>query len=209
MGYYIFSYGIETDKIKAVFNSNDEDTLKLIKKTKAYENYKDFSVKGKKTTPAKALEDIIKNRPYDAKSNFAYGYALICICDALGKKLPYSQEIKFGFETDLIDKYLSEDFGIKDLKVNGSLLFIDEPIPFDLPPRDDWPVINVLKKDKLIELNNKMKSIKINDEEVEALLDGDEDEDEDKGCALMHIKGIMENIKYCIKNNLEMINFCH
>jgi hypothetical protein len=209
MGYYIFSYGIETDKIKAVFNSNDEKILELIKKTEAFKNYKDFLPKGKETTPEKALEDIIKNRSYDKKSNFAYGYALICICEALGNKLPYIQEIKFGYETDLIDKYLAEDFGIKDLEVNGSLLFIDEPIPFDIPPRDDWPVINVLKKEKLIELDKKMEHIKINAGEIEELLDGDDEEDEDKGCAYEHIKGIMENIKYCIKNNLEMINFCH
>ena len=48
MGYYIFSYGIETDKINAVFNSDDENTLKLIKATKTYKNYKDFLPKGKK-----------------------------------------------------------------------------------------------------------------------------------------------------------------
>jgi hypothetical protein len=209
MGYYIFSYGIETDKIKAVFNSNDENILELIKKTETFGNYKDFLPEGKKTTPSKALEDIIKNKPYDKKSNFAYGYALICICDALGKKLPYTQEIKFGYETDLIDKYLSEDFEINDLEVNGSLLFIDKPIPFEIPPRDDWPVINVLDKNKLVELDKKLEHIKINDEEIETLMDGDDEEDEDKGCAYMHIKGIMENIKYCIKNNLEMINFCH
>jgi Ca2+-binding EF-hand superfamily protein len=208
MGYYIFSYGIETDKIKAVFNSNDENTLELIKKTETFDNYKDFLPRGKKTTPEKALEDIIGNMPYDKKSNFAYGYALICICDALGKKLPYTQEIKLGYETDLIDECLLENFGINDLEVDGSLLFIDEPIPFDIPPRDDWPMINVLKKEKLVELNKRMEHIKISDEEVEELLDGDE-EDEDKGCAYEHIKGIIENIKYCIKNNLEMINFCH
>lgn len=37
MGYYIFSYGIEVDKIKAVFNSNDESLLGLIKKTETFE----------------------------------------------------------------------------------------------------------------------------------------------------------------------------
>ena len=209
MGYYIYSYGIEVDKIKAVFNSNDEKTLKLIKSTQAYKNHKGFLPKGKKTTPEKALEDIVKNRPYDVKSNFAYGYALICICEALGKKLPYTQEIKIWVETDIIDKCLSEDFGIKDVETNGSLLFIDEPIPFDLPQRDDWPVISVLNKENLIELNKKLKIIKIDDKIIQKLLDGDSDEDEEKGCAYMHIKGIMENIKYCIKNSLEMINFCY
>jgi hypothetical protein len=70
MGYYIFSYGIETDKIKAVFHSNDENTLELIKKTGTFDCYKDFLPQGKKTTPEKALEDIVRNRPYDQESNF-------------------------------------------------------------------------------------------------------------------------------------------
>ena len=208
MGYYIFSYGIEVEKVKSVFNSNNENTLELIKKTEEFENYKDFLPEGKTTTPAKALEDIIKGNPYDEKSDFAYGYALICICVALGKELPYTQEIKMWAETDLIDKYLAEDFGIKDLEVNGSLLFIDEPIPFNIPPREDWPVINVLNTNQLVEIYEKMKHIEIKDDEVEQLLDGD-DEDEDKGCVYEHIRGIIVNIEYCIKNNLEMINFCH
>jgi hypothetical protein len=209
MGYYIFSYGIEVDKIKSVFNCNDEKILELITETETFDNYKDFLPKGMKTTPEKALIDIIQNRPFDIKSNFAYGYALICICDAFGAKLPYTQEIKLGYETDLIDKYLAEDFKIKGMEVNGSLLFFDEPIPFDLPPRDDWPTISLTNKEKLVELNEKLKNIKINDEEVEKSIDGDDDEDEDKGCAYMHIKGIKENIEYCVKNNFEMINFCH
>lgn len=41
------------------------------------------------------------------------------------------------------------------------------------------------------------------------MLDGDSEEEEGKGCAYEHIKGIIENIKYCVENNLEMINFCH
>jgi hypothetical protein len=209
MGYYIFSYGIDTDKIKAVFNSNDENLLKNIKQTTAFDTYKNFLPDGLKTTPEKALEDIIKNRPYDVESNFAYGYALICICDALGSKLPYTQEIKLWAETDLMDKCLSKDFKIKRLKVNGSLLFADEKIPFDIPPRDEWPLIHLLTKQKLIELNEKMKNINISKEKIEKLLDADNEEDEDKGCAYEHIKGIKENIEYCIKNNFEMINFCH
>ena len=209
MGYYIFSYGIETDKIKAVFNSNDENKLELIKKTEIFDNYKDFLPEGLKTTPEKALEDIVKNRPYDVKSNFAYGYALICICDALGSKLPYTQEIKLWSETDLIDKCLSKDFKIKKLKVNGSLLFAAEKIPFDIPPRDEWPVIHLLTKENLAELSEVLKNINISDEEIKELWDSDSEEDEDKGCAYAHIKGIKENIEYCIENNLEMINFCH
>jgi hypothetical protein len=210
MGYYIFSYGIDAQKIKASFNSNDEKLLQKIKATETFENYKDFLPDGFKTTPDKALEDIIKNNPYDTKSNFAYGYALICICDALGSKLPYRQEIKLGYETDLIDKYLADDFGIKDLKVDTSLLFTDDEIPFDIPPRDDFPVISFLPTKKLHEIHEKMEHIKIDAQEAEALIDdGENEEDEDKGCAYLHINGIIENIRYCINNNLEMINFCH
>jgi hypothetical protein len=209
MGYYIFSYGIETEKIKAAFHSHDEKFLTSISKTDTFENYKDFLPEGKKTNPQKALEDIINNNPYDADSNFAYGYALICLCDYLGQELPYAQEIKLWVETDLIDKYLAEDFGVKDLVVNGSILFIDEPIPFDIPPRDDWPVISVVHKNQLAEIYKKLKHIKITDDEIETLFDSDDEDDEDKACAYEHIKGIIENIACCIEHNLDIINFAH
>ena len=203
MGYYIFSYGIETDKIKNVFNSNNENILKLIKKSETFEGYKDFSPEGFKTTPEKALDDIIYNKPYDEKSNFAYGYAIICISDVLGKKLPYTHEIKFGYETDLIDQYLDESFEIADFLIDDILF--DEIPPFNIPLIDDWPVIGICNQKKLKELQNILKDVKITDEVIESL----EEENDDKACAYMHIKGLKENIEYCIKNNWDMINFCH
>ena len=207
MGYYIFSYGIETDKIKEVFGSNNKNILESIKKTDIFQNYKDFLPQGFKTPPEKALEDIILNRPYDEKSNFAYGYAIICISATLGKNLPYTNEIKFGYETDLIDKYLSEDFGIADFIIDDTLLF-EELIPFDIPLIDDWPIIQVCTNKKLKKLQNILNDVKITDEMLN-LLEEDPDYDDDKFCGYMHIKGLKENIEYCIENNLDMINFCH
>jgi len=202
MGFYIFSQCIETDKIKNVFGSNDENILKLIKKSETFEDYKDFSFEGFKTTTEKALDDIIYNKPYDVKSNFAYGYAIICISGALGKELPYTQEIKLGYETNLIDQYLDEDFGI--VNFIDDTLFEEIPL-FDIPLIDDWPLIGICNQKKLKELNDILKDVKIICEEIESF----EEENDDKICAYMHIKGLNENIEYCIKNNLDMINFCH
>jgi len=201
MRYYIFSQGIETDKIKAVFGSNNENILELIKKTEIFQYYGEKF----KTTLKIALEDIIRNRSYDEKSNFAYGYAIICISATLGKNLPYTQEIKLGYETDLIDKYLNENFQVTDFIIDD-ILFEEMP-PFDISSIDDWPIIGVCNTNKLKELQNMLKDVKITDEEIELLERNAEDED--KAFAYMHLKGLKDNIKYCIKNNLDMINFCH
>jgi 5,10-methylenetetrahydrofolate reductase len=72
-------------------------------------------------------------------------------------------------------------------------------------------MIGILNKKKLEKLANILKNIKITNEEIEKLeeMDDNDDENEDKACAYMHIKGFKENIEYCIKNDLEMIIFCH
>ena len=49
----------------------------------------------------------------------------------MGEDLPSSHEIKLGYETDLIDKYLQSDFGLK-VKVD-QLFFSGEDGFFGLP----------------------------------------------------------------------------
>jgi len=206
MGYYIFSYGINTGKIAAAFHSGDEKILQQVQETDTFDSYRDFLPSGKKTTPEKAIDDIIKNKPYDTESNFAYGYALICMCDALGEKLPYMQEIKLGYETDFVNECLDEDFNIEEMEIENKLF--EKKIPFEIPAIDDWPMIGFLGGPGLAELKKTLSKIKITEEEIDELFEGDE-ADDDKGCAYQHIKGIMDNIDYCIDNNLEMISFCH
>jgi len=103
MGYYIFSYGIRTNEIANVFNCKDKQLLASIEQHEVFQNYSDFQPGNFKTIPAKALADIINGNAFDSKSGFAYGYAVIGICAALGTQLPYPEEIKLGHETDLIN----------------------------------------------------------------------------------------------------------
>jgi len=208
MGYYIFCCGIKTDKIKSVFGCKDQNILASIKESDSFDNYKDFLPEGQKTTPEKALENIINGDHYDTKSNFAYGYAVICICQSLGDELPYTQEIKLGYETDFINKFLKKSFAVKDF-VLEEIMFADNSNPFDIPKIDDWPLIGLLSNSELKKLKEKLKDIAITDHEIEELENSEGEDDEEKGFAYQHIKGVIENIDYCIENNLDLISFCH
>lgn len=203
MGYYIFSYGIKTDQVLNAFGSKNDVLEKKIQKNKVFKHYDDFEVDDFETAPDKALIDIIQNRPFDTKSNYAYGYALIGICATLGVELPYGQEIKLGYETDLINKVLTEDFDIQDINIEETLL--DSPHPFPIPKIDDWPLIGLIKNQELQELKHKLSSLNITEEQIEEL----EDDPDEKEFAYEHLKGIIDNIDYCIAHNLDIISFCH
>jgi hypothetical protein len=204
MGYYIFSFGIKTDEILKAFNSKDESLQSEVQENEVFQNYADFEVDGFGTKPDKALVDIIQGRHFDSKSNYAYGYAVIGLCATLGEGLPYGQEIKLGYETDLINKVLVEDFGINDLKVEERL-FVDNSHPFPIPKIEDWPLIGLVKHEHLAELKNKLASVNITEEQIEEL----EDDPDEKGFAYEHLKGILENVNFCFDNNLDLISFCH
>jgi hypothetical protein len=203
IGYYEFSYGIDTKRIEEVFNSDENELLKMIKKTKYFELLKDYLVNVQKTDPEKYfLEDIIENKPYFKNSNFICGTALFSIFDSLGNKLPYRKII----DTKLIDYYFSESFKIKSRVKNSidshSALFGDENVPFYLV-FGSQPIIHLVTKRKLLELDQKMKSININNLEIVKLLV------KYNFYSYQHIKGMKKNISYCLENNLEMLNGCH
>lgn len=204
MGYYIFSYGIKTEQIQNAFGSKDQTLQKEVEENNIFQNYADAEFNGFATTPDKALVDIIQGNPFDSKSNYAYGYALIGLCATLGTELPYGQEIKLGYETDLINKVLSEDFGIKDLNIEESLL-ADNSHPFPIPKMDDWPIIGLIKHQQLQGLRNRLSSLNITDEQIKEL----ENDPDEKEFAYEHLKGILENINYCFEKDLDLISFCH
>ena len=150
MGYYIFSYGIKSDEVKSKFGSKDQEALQKIQSTSTYDGYKDFLPDGYLTTPKKAIEDIINGEVFDKNCGFSYGYAIICICKGLGTELPHSPEIKVGFETDAIDKYLEEDFGMSGWTLQRILF--DSFKPFQIPRIDDFPLIGMVPNDYLTNL---------------------------------------------------------
>lgn len=204
MGYYIFSYAINSEKVLNSFNSKDEKLINKVKANDTFENYADFEVDNMEKSPKDALSDIINGNPFDQKSNYAYGYAIIGICATLGLTLPYQQEIKLGVETDLIDRVLTEDFKISNFDIS-EILFSDQGHTFPIPKIDDWPLIGLIKYEQLISIQKQFADIDITEEQIEAL----EDDPDEKEFAYEHIKGIIENIKYCVDNQLDLVSFCH
>lgn len=204
MGYYIFSFGIETSKIQAAFGSKDHALQKEVEANEVFRNYADSDDFGYETTTSKALVDIIQGNTMDSRAGFAYGYAVIGLCATMGSTLPYQQEIKLGYETDLINMVLNEDFGLEDLEIEMRLL-PDKSNPFGIPAIEDWPLIGLIRHNELEAFKAQLASLNITDAKIQEL-EGDPDE---RNFAYEHLKGILENVSYCYENGLDLISFCH
>ena len=204
MGYYMFAYGVKTPEIKAVFGSKDEA---LLQKVKANDTFKNYTDEDDDNETSKALTDIIMGNQYD-EEGYIYGYAFIGICAALGVELPYNQEIKFWYETELISRVLLEDWNIKT-EIDTELFPADHFHPFSIPEIDDFPMISLLDKERLQALSDLLSKVHKTPEEIEDLIDGETEEEEDKGYSYEHIMGLKENIAFCLENELDMVIFCH
>ena len=201
MGYYMFAYGVKTPEIKAVFGSKDEA---LLQKVKANDTFKNYADEDDDNETSKALTDIIMGNQYD-EEGYIYGYAFIGICAALGETLPKMQEIKFGYITDLINQTVAEDYDI-EIDIETELFPADYADPFPLPLIADFPMIDLLDKKRLEHIASLFAKVHKTEDEIEAMLDGDDDE---KGFAYEAIMGLKENIDFCLKNDLDMVVFCH
>ena len=199
MGYYIFTYGIKTAEIKAVFDSKNEALLQKVKANDVFQNY---SEQNQETS--QALIDIIMGNPYSLEG-YHYGYAFIGICATLGETLPQTQEIKLGYETDLINQVIAEDYGI-EIDIETELFPVDYADPFPLPLIADFPMIDLLDKKRLEHLASLLAKVHKTESEIEAMLDGDDGE---KGFTYEAIMGLKENIAFCLENELDMVVFCH
>jgi len=200
MGYYMFAYGVNTSELQATFASKDETLLAEVQKNEIFQNYAEEDENNETT---KALTDIIMGRPFDEKKGYTYGYAFIGICATLGKELPFTQEMKFWYETDLINQTLSEDYDI-EVEIDTELFPEDHFHPFPLPEIEDFPMISLIDQDRLKHLASLLEKVHKTKEEIEAMIEEDE-----KGFAYEHIMGLKENITFCLNNQLDMIAFCH
>ncbi len=206
MGYYIFSFGIKENEILNVFDSKNEEIINKVKQNDYFENYSD---QDDEFTTGNALEDVVNGNKFNEKQCHTYGYALISICASLGFELPYGQEIKLGIETDYINQFLATDFKIKDFCIE-EFLFSDERLnPFPILDINEFPMLSVVKLEDLKKLKSKLSTIKISDKEINELQESDEEDDEEKGYSYEHIKGFIENINFCIKNELDLFSACH
>jgi len=213
MAHTIFSYGIKTEEIKSVFGCKNIIILNKIRDTSSFEAYKDFLPENFNKTPEQAIDDIIYGKPFDTKSNYAYGYALICFCEAFGDILPYEYEyeerdIYLGAQTDLINKILAEEYGLTNFLIEERLLGKDTH-PFDIPKIDRLPLIGMIKNQELKTLKAKLKHIKITDKKIEKLEESSDVEDNKKGIAYQHIQAFINNIKDCIEFDFDYITFSH
>lgn len=205
MGYYIFGKAIDVDTLSAVFGSKDETLYKnLTGKLAAdcdgqdFEDYNNY----------KALHTILFGETYIQDYAHMYGYAVIEICNYIGKDLPYTQELKLYYETDLVNKYLKESFDVNI--IFEDYLFVDGDTNFlNLPKIKDWPIIGIIQKDRLEELYNILKPINIEPNIIEELWDAEDDEDEDKACAYEAIMGWKKNLEFCLDQKLSLAVFCH
>ena len=197
----MFAYGVKTPEIKAVFGSKDEA---LLQKVKANDTFKNYADEDDDNETSKALTDIIMGNQYD-EEGYIYGYAFIGICAALGETLPQTQEIKLGYETDLINQVIAEDYGI-EIDIETELFPADYADPFPLPLIADFPMIDLLDKKRLEHLASLLAKVHKTESEIEAMLDGDDGE---KGFAYEAIMGLKENIAFCLENELDMVIFCH
>lgn len=206
MGMYIFSKAIKADEVMAAFGSKNETLFEKIKQSEDYDCYNDQPWEGC-VSMEEALHHIIFGEAFDAKSAHVYGYAFIALCDVMGQKVPYTQELKLGYETDLVTQYLESDFGLEQMEIEEYLF--EDTIAQQMPEREDFPMIGFIANKELTTLYNKLPNIELSDDEIEELWDGDGDDDEDKACAYGHIKGIKSNLKFCIDNGLDLVSFCH
>jgi hypothetical protein len=199
MGYYMFAYGVKTPEIKAVFGSKDEALLQKVKANDVFQNYAEQNQE-----TSQALIDIIMGNPYSLE-DYHYGYAFIGICATLGETLPQTQEIKLGYITDLINQTVAEDYDI-EIDIEAELFPADYADPFPLPLIADFPMIDLLDKKRLEHIASLFAKVHKTENEIEAMLDGD---DEEKGFAYEAIMGLKENIDFCLENELDMVAFCH
>lgn len=205
MGYYFFSVGIDAEKLNSAIHSKDESLFNNVVATQTYKHYAKSSGLPQSNLLKNALRALIFDEPLDKTYAYLYGYAFICLSQYLGSELPYQQEIKLWDETDLIDECLKSDFNV-DLKMSVTDIILNQlpTLPFDKP--EDWPVWGMLSIDQISELMQKIQHINIQEEDIEALEDED---DEEKAFIHMHLAGIKQNLQFCLDNNLAFLSFCH
>ncbi len=204
MGYHIFSFGIKTNNIISAFGSKNPKLQHIVEENQLFKNYENNDFQGVKTSLKVALQDIVQGNKYDKDAGFMYGYAFIGLCATLGSTLPYSQEIKLGYDTDLINSVLEEDFDMSKFNIEDTFL-PEKAHPFPLPAITDFPVIGLIKHSELANISKKLTALNITQENIDEL----QDDPDEREFAYEHLKGILENIDFCIKHNLDLISFCH
>lgn len=193
MGIYIYSKAIDENQIQKVFASKDDALYSNIVK----EIDEELELK-------EAVHTIIYGEPYKNELAYLYSYAFMEICDYLSKPLPYLEDLKLGYYSDLINEYLKSDFNI-DLEIE-TFIFVEGDTGFLNLPIVEEPAIRILHRNKIEELYKILKPIDIGDDLIQKLWDSG---DEDEAFAYEWIMGTKNNLKFCLDNNLILALFCY
>jgi hypothetical protein len=201
MGYYIFSYVINKTLVEQSLGSKDEQLLNNVLNTEYLSYDKRRNVERYNELKA-ALEQMIFGEPYDKGNETDYWYAFIALCEHLNKSTTPYMEIKLGHVTDIVDKVLASEYGIK---ISIENLLLNSKVDFGLPKHNDFPASGLWDKADLHEIHSLLKDIYISDDQLEIM----EGEDYDRYEGSRIIKKIGEDVVNCLENELVLISFCH
>lgn len=205
MGYCIFSFAADVEKVKQVFDSCDSLLFDQIQDNEVFKNYASQDFENHIST-REALRHIINGEPYRKHSAHAYWYALISIFAFLGHQLPYNQDIELDNETELIDNYLRSDFGIETTV--AEILLNNFP-DLGLPDVATFPLAGAITHSEISQLSNDLQDVVLSNNQIELLWHTQSEKDEIKAFVYNSIKGFKDNIDFCYENNLSLISFCH
>ena len=203
MEYYIFSYAIDVNKIKQVFNSKDRELYSEMIKTHDFDFYS-YGVLDDDLEVEKALEDIIEGRPFDEEYPHIYAYAFMSICKHLGGEHPHRIEKKRKYETDLMMDVMLTDFGVNFVIKQELFTCLAD---LNLPVVKNWPIYGIVDANNVPAVFDMVKDIKIEQEEIDKLRNSDDIDDKDKAVAYENIRGLMENLQYSIDHNFGIVSF--
>jgi hypothetical protein len=241
MGLYINAWGIKPEDFTPVFNSRDDRLLALFKKTARTRFQFDAD---ERTVLDRVMEDYVYGREVPARQGvsaeptrlasggtggyFTDGYftggvdfsviapafAVIVICTVYRVNLPNGMDIKFGYETDLINQYLSEDFGIDGFNIEALLGFNLRTLKipdvwrqFDLDPYE-CPVPGMLNLPDLRRVKGLLKNIRISRQTIQTLSGSADGDTSFKGQVYEDILRFIEDVNYCLAHKLRLFTVC-
>jgi hypothetical protein len=199
MGTILQPFAIKIEKLKQVFNSNDEklyneiledDYFKYLNEEKEWLTKVDITV-----------QESLKRIIFGGKQNgrgFTYGYALRCITDKVGESLAYEGDV---FYRGQILKEANELLSIHNISINLNDM-LEDIYTFDIPKIEDFPRIGGLSRKKIAYLKDTLSKIEISNEEID---DSNDEYDEVKEMIFI----FRRCVNYCFNNDLDWITFAY